>query len=616
MFRLTENTVELIKKISQKKAAGNYPNFINFIAFPFYKNFVLDTKITFDFPVTALVGLNGTGKSSILHALRGCVLNKTPERYWFDTPLDPILEQEASRRPFLFYEYTDEQKINREVAKARRTRKDNPDYWETTVPAISYNMKDEGRNSPVEKETFYINFKTQLSAFDSYLLYNTKYNTKFGDVSSGSFRKKKDYIRSKSTHLKNVMISKKINQQGSTPQNKVPEEFNQEMLNDISIILGRSYKSGAIIKHKFFKDWGYSIFLSNDFRSYTDAMAGSGETSVALLVYRIHKAPNSSLILLDEPEISIHPGAQKRLQKFLLKKSLEKNLQIVLSTHSPSMLDSLPEFAIKKLSANSTTGKIECQNSCRIEEAFQLLEIPTTTTCSVYLEDDLAVDIFSIVLEELYPELLNEWHISKFEGGAKTILKSFVPSLPKLKNSSVYIVLDGDQKPKSNYIKSADFTVSQSMNLEFLQEQFFIRTGIKEKQMSWFIDGSKGKGNSEQKVHAIKNYIDFFDNNIMFLPGEIPEDIIWNVEYLKKLYPENPANNKPESNHNKKKLISMWAEGFSELTRLPKTSSQKAIQGSLIKGWVQHSPDNNFSEIKKIITRIKLNNNRRHNSDI
>ena len=55
----------------------------------------------------------------------------------------------------------------------------------------------------------------------------------------------------------------------------------------------------------------------------------------------------NSLIILDEPEVSLHPGAQEELKIFLLEQILIKRLQIIISTHSPKFSEFLPDDAIK-----------------------------------------------------------------------------------------------------------------------------------------------------------------------------------------------------------------------------------------------------------------------------
>lgn len=58
---------------------------------------------------------------------------------------------------------------------------------------------------------------------------------------------------------------------------------------------------------------------------YSEANAGSGEIAVVQLVRRIEKARDYSLVLLDEPEVSLHPGAQENLKEYLLEAIKTKN---------------------------------------------------------------------------------------------------------------------------------------------------------------------------------------------------------------------------------------------------------------------------------------------------
>lgn len=57
-----------ISTISRMKERGVFNNYIEYMVFPYYKNLVPGTKIDFAFPLTVLVGKNGSGKSSTLHA--------------------------------------------------------------------------------------------------------------------------------------------------------------------------------------------------------------------------------------------------------------------------------------------------------------------------------------------------------------------------------------------------------------------------------------------------------------------------------------------------------------------------------------------------------------------
>lgn len=70
-------------------------------------------------------------------------------------------------------------------------------------------------------------------------------------------------------------------------------------------------------------------------------------------------------MLLDEPEVSLHPGAQENLKEYLLEAIKTKKLQVVISTHSPTLIKGLPSSAIKLFKTNEY-GKFYVQENTSI----------------------------------------------------------------------------------------------------------------------------------------------------------------------------------------------------------------------------------------------------------
>ena len=81
---------ELIGSLKKSFDKGEFDKFIHHVCFPKFKNFAPNTRIEFRFPITLLVGPNGGGKSSILHAAWGMPHGYSTSRFWFSTPVDPI----------------------------------------------------------------------------------------------------------------------------------------------------------------------------------------------------------------------------------------------------------------------------------------------------------------------------------------------------------------------------------------------------------------------------------------------------------------------------------------------------------------------------------------------
>lgn len=74
-----------------------FPGYITHIRFPRFKNIADGTHIEFSFPIAALVGANGSGKTSVLNALYGAPAGQSTGQYWFSTKVDPIEEGRAAR---------------------------------------------------------------------------------------------------------------------------------------------------------------------------------------------------------------------------------------------------------------------------------------------------------------------------------------------------------------------------------------------------------------------------------------------------------------------------------------------------------------------------------------
>lgn len=73
-------------------------------------------------------------------------------------------------------------------------------------------------------------------------------------------------------------------------------------------------------------------------------------------------------MLIDEPEISLHPSAVYRFKDFLLKITLRNNHQVVITTHSTQLLRDFPKEAIKTVSR--VENKIKITENIDYQDAF------------------------------------------------------------------------------------------------------------------------------------------------------------------------------------------------------------------------------------------------------
>lgn len=538
--------------IQNMKAQGVFSNYINYIRYPLFRNLEIDTKITFDFPITFFIGKNGGGKSSTLQSLYGCPINYSLADYWFSTAVDPITDFGENRNCFI-YGFTNNLK-DVEVLKQRAPRTNKLDYWEPAKPVKKYGMNTKKRHTPIQKNVEYIDFRSELSAFDSFM-----YFTPFD--STPSIKSKQDYIRRYSKKIKEAFDTKTEISHFGKIKNKIVKTLSDEEVKIISRILGKEYSKIEILDHKFFKNWGFSVRFTSNTLNYSEAFAGSGETAVIVLINKLYNCPDNSLVLLDEPETSLHYGAQKRLIEYLLSVVKKKKIQCVISTHSTALIENMPSNAIKVFSANND-GKFHVENEREPLEAFYELEIEKSgEKKQVIVEDDLVKTILEFILKQMGNDIFSSFRITYLPGGAsnlkqKMVSYSEVEFKPK-------IIFDGDQKKLQDHIDLAKFPAIDIDDFGKLENLLLTQTGSK---IKFFADGNSGISNEPQKIDLIKKYFDFYLENVYYMPRQIPEEIIWDDEFaeikINQLTP-NPSSNLLE-NLKKDGDAKKW---FHELTK-------------------------------------------------
>lgn len=515
------------------KKSGQLNPYINYIRFPYYKNLKNNLKIDFDYPLTAIVGKNGTNKSSILRAIWGCPEGNSLASFWFSTQVDEIVEDNGAPR-YIYSYFQQDAKRDVEVIKTRMRKfysnKDmiNPEYWESARPRVTDKMekmpklnglslgRTKTRWNLMQKDSVYLDFRSEISAFDKFFYHGNLTKT----INNNT---KQDYIRNKSKLLKeaidNDLQSKKMyrgNKEKIIKNIKLPKE----QVDEVSLILGRNYSEIRLVEHCFFKLQGTTAIFNYGELSYSEAFAGSGEFSVVVLVNKVFEAKDRSLIILDEPEVSLHPGAQVRLLEFLLKRIKVSKHQVVIGTHSPFMLNKLPAEAIKTLFFDSDINKIISTDKTCPDEAFFHLEIEQNSDYSLFVEDRLAAEIVKKSLRTLGQAIHERFNVLYLPGGVDVLLNNYFLAYARTDRKDSLFILDGDQKSEKNCLYE-DLSLKTSSELRELIFNKF------NNNFSLPVDhGSKGP-NSEQVREAKIKVLEFSKKYLTYLPGDTPESFIW-----------------------------------------------------------------------------------------
>ncbi|MGF7007194.1 AAA family ATPase [Aminobacter sp. BE322] len=105
-----------------------------------------------------------------------------------------------------------------------------------------------------------------------------------------------------------------------------------------------------------------AVRAEGQIQQITTKSLGSGvELVLALLLQRLlsDTASGDKILLIDEPEMHLHPTAQRKLADLLLEEA--KTSQVIVSSHSPYMLQRLVKFGKTNVFTATETGEIEIQ---------------------------------------------------------------------------------------------------------------------------------------------------------------------------------------------------------------------------------------------------------------
>ena len=117
--------------------------------------------------------------------------------------------------------------------------------------------------------------------------------------------------------------------------------LNDESIRALSYIMNKTYSAARFASTDIStKEVG---LLTNSFGEVSQFHQGAGEDATLDLFRLIQDIPEQSLLIIDEVEASLHPQAQRRLVRHLIKIARKNKLQIIMSTHSAFVLEELPE---------------------------------------------------------------------------------------------------------------------------------------------------------------------------------------------------------------------------------------------------------------------------------
>lgn len=339
--------------------------------------------ITFDFPVTALIGPNGSGKSAVLGAA-GCAYKPVKPGTFFPKS---AVGDESMAGWRVEYELIDKQANPRQLVK--RTSNFRQAKW------------------------------VRADVADRTILFFGIERT----VPAGEKTRYKALMRSTYVHRPPL------------------EPLAAEVATQVEHILGKSVSDYRVTKYGI----DDTFFVGRTgLNNYSEFHFGAGESSIIRMIIRIERAPENSLILIEEIENGLHPVATRRMVEYLIDVAERKSIQTIFTTHSDYALSPLPNEAIWAcIDGRLRQGKLSV-------EALRAVAGRVDKKLAVFVEDEFAKTWVDAVLRETlgadYDQL--EVHAVQGDGNAVSTHRGHI-SNPAVTFESLCII-DGDSAQRED----------------------------------------------------------------------------------------------------------------------------------------------------------------------
>jgi predicted ATPase len=380
---------KLQSKFARPNRYANFGAVINRIDITGFRG--IDASIEFASPVTVLTGLNGAGKSTIgqlaLCAYKMPSTAKLAKRYYV--------------RDFFPFSAADPTPFTNTAATKYHYQTDKPE--EDQVVTISRVIKEwSSYKRQPERSCFYVGFT----------LYIPKVERRDMSIYSSAqiqLTEKRDFL---------------------------PDA------NNISKILGCAYDNVYFqgIKHK--EKTAELGIASRYGYQYSENNMGFGEGRVVYMVHLLETSPEQSLFVIEEPETSLHESAQYELASYFVDVADRRHHQMIITTHSSSIMDAVPPDGRKFIHRDKTGVKVfDGFSSNRVRAALSQGHSGRTIVC---VEDKFAKTFVVEMLRQRDPSCLRA--ISFLAVGDKKAVTSAKKLFDKTGVKSIAI-RDADVEP-------------------------------------------------------------------------------------------------------------------------------------------------------------------------
>lgn len=295
--------------------------------------------------LVVLAGSNGSGKTRILESILD----------YFNIVL--VVPEEAQNKIELFFESMEEKCI------------DKLGHELSFMYCLKFGSKEK-KISVGSVGARYLDIKKELNILPKIIYAPAEMNFKKMDMASTTLIQEYNFINIVNTNLvKDIpsyiatkiisAIFKNKNEKVGDVQKKVFDEINEIFENlSIDVKVEDISQDGRNI----------TLFTNSSGDKFDINELSSGEKQLFLRTLAIKMLnPENSIILIDEPELSLHPKWQQRIVDVYRK--IGKNNQIIIATHSPHILGSVRKENIMLLDKDDE-GKIVVRTGDELYDSY------------------------------------------------------------------------------------------------------------------------------------------------------------------------------------------------------------------------------------------------------
>ncbi|UUO07887.1 AAA family ATPase [Blastopirellula sp. J2-11] len=385
---------ELDGRFRESARFSNFGNTINRIVVKGIRSH-LDTDVEIRSPITAFSGLNGTGKTTLLH-LAAAVYNSANgyviSSFLAKGPLDttPFID-DASVQVFL---------------QGTSSR--------STSLTLSYNPKSQrwqGYPRRQQREVFFFGVGFFLPQSE-----------------------KRDFV---------FRNARALSLTGTTDLEPAVQTWCKRILSS-----GYDGIQSVTVSHR--NRQAEVLYAKRGALSYSEAHMGCGEGRIHNLLRTLEACPEKSLVLLEEPEISLHPKAEYELGKYLIDLANRRGHQIFITTHSERLMRALPQASLVYLCRQD--GVVKGLPGIASYEAESLMSEGHDKALTIIVEDEAAKIVLTELLRHHDCHFLKTVHIAvarhrrndgQIEASGKDAIRQTMKTLSEA-GIKIAAVLDGD----------------------------------------------------------------------------------------------------------------------------------------------------------------------------